>query len=206
MSAIADTNLLVVCPHVGSPHPRTREALASWPNVDFVDVGDSDTAYSELVGDLWADGRSFAIIEHDIVVRDDVLAAFTDDPAPFIAYPYAWTTNVGSALGCNRWTADFLAAYPDAATEAAGVQGAYGKGHWREFDYWLIRLVLEERYGQVPKLGLPPVEHLNEAKQLAPQFAHLSLGEQLAKVGYQLSGDGLSAEWVGRPRRAVRPG
>lgn len=211
MSATADTNLLVVCPYVGAPHPRTREALQSFSlqnpcTVEYVDVSRIDTAYSELVCDLWRQGESFAIVEHDIVVRPDVLEAFVTDTAPFIAYPYAWTTNIGPALGCDRWSSDFLAAYPTAAEEAANVQGAYGRGHWREFDYWLIRLILEERYGQVPKLGLPPVEHLNDEKRIAPQFEHLTLGEQLAKVGYRLADDGLSAEWVGRPRRAVRPG
>lgn len=201
----------IVCPHVGSPHPRTREALQSFSlqkpcSVEYVNVGGSDTAYSELVCDLWAAGESFAIVEHDIVVRPDVLEAFATDPAPFIAYPYCWITNVGVALGCNRFSGEFVQAYPTAAAKAANVSGAYGRGHWREFDYFLIRLILEERYGQVPKIGLPPVEHLNPEKQLAPQFQHLTLAEHLAKVGYRLADDGLSAEWVGRPRRAVRPG
>ena len=205
--------LRVVCPHVGSPYPRTVEALdlclqgfcSEKLCVEYVNVAGSDTAYSELVCDLWRQGSGFILCEHDVVPPDGALERFVECPEPLCAHPYAWVTNVGPALGLNKFGADLLAAYPRAADEAASINGGFGPGSWRTFDYWLMRLVLEERYGVVPHLHLPPAEHLNPDKQLAPQFAHLSLAEQLAKVGYRLAEDGLSAEWVGRPRRAVRP-
>lgn len=196
----------VVCPHIGQPHPRTKAVLDSWPNVTYVDVSGSDTAYSELICELWADASDdLLIVEHDVVPWPWMYAEFTVCDKPFCAGIYPWRTNVGPALGLTRFSSLFMRHLSDAAREAASIDGGYGAGSWRQFDYWLMRTVLEEKHGWTPHLHLPPCEHENEAKRLVEPFRSYSLATHLRMVGYELAGDGRSAKWVGRFRRAVVP-
>ena len=193
----------LVVPYV-SLRQETYRATRYYPGVQFVYVGDSETAYSELVCELWARGESFAIVEHDIVVAPTMLDRFASCPEPFCAHPYEWSeSHLGPALGCNRFSSDFLREFPKAAEQAASIPGPLGPGSWRQFDYWLTRTVLEDHYGQVPHLHLPPVVHLNKAKQLLPIYKAMPLSMHLRHVGYELSEDGHSAKWIGRGRRAV---
>jgi hypothetical protein len=151
----------VICPHIGSPHPDTRAALDAVGCVIYRDVSQSDTAYADLVCELWARGDGFAIVEHDIVVRPDVIDAFEQHPAPYIAYPYRWGQAVGVALGCTRFSSDFLGRFPHAAELARRIPGTYGPGHWRQYDVWLMGAVLRDYYGVQPVGLLPAVEHRN---------------------------------------------
>jgi hypothetical protein len=194
----------LVVPHTNL-RQETYRATRNWPNVTYRYVGDSETAYSELVCELWEQGETFALVEHDIVVAKGMLDRLARCDQPMCAHPYEWTTNIGPALGCNRFSAQLLADFPDAANEAAAIDGGHGAGSWRTFDYWLTRTILEEKYGQVAHLHLPPVEHLNKEKQLLPIYRDRPLATHLRHVGYELSPDGHSARWVGRMRRAVQP-
>jgi len=195
--------LRLIVPHTNL-RQETYRATRNWPNVAYRYVGDSETAYSELVCELWARGESFAIVEHDIVPAKGMLDRFASCPELFCAHPYEWSeSHLGPALGCNRFSEDFLSAFPRAAEQAASIPGVYGPGSWREFDYWLTRTVLEDHYGQVPHLHLPPVLHLNEKKRLLPIYRERTLATHLRYVGYELSEDGHSAKWIGRGRRAV---
>jgi hypothetical protein len=173
--------------------PETRLALEQHVHgrrgagqVEYRDLnGASDTAYGALVADLWELGLPFAVVEHDVVIRADVVEAFLTCPEAYCAFPYAWTTNVGPALGCTRFGTDLIDALPDAAVMCAGVS-------WRQFDHALIRRELA-RNGAYPHLHLPPVEHLNEAQRLVSPFDQMTLEEHLGALGFTVSGDGLTA-------------
>lgn len=166
------TFVQVVCCYIpGMLRVETENALRVPPDRVYVrweplDPED-DTAYGRKLAEAWRDcllaGAGLAVVEQDIVVGPDVLTAFRDNPHEYVAFPYAWKTDVGPALGCTRFSHRFVAKYPHLMEEAV----ATGVG-WRQFDVTLMRHLLARKYGEQPHVLLPPVEHLNEEKRLLP--------------------------------------
>lgn len=166
--------LRIVCCYVkGQLRPETSEALALHAS-PFAEVhtvcltsGD-DQSYGRWLAKEWGwaleAGDSLAVVEPDIVVRPDVVEAFLHDPADYLCFPYEWLTDIGPALGCTRFSAAFIARFPMLVAEAvaSGVS-------WRQLDVVLMRHLLARKYGDQPKVCLPPVEHLNELKRLLPE-------------------------------------
>ena len=150
--------------------PETRDALIVFGrnhDLRFEYVGDDDYAYGRALERRWAHGVGFAVVEQDIVIRQDVVDAFDECPEPYCCFPYAWTTDIGPALGCTRFRSELLSAHPEAMRDAVATPSAYGQpGHWRQIDVYLMRRILRDRHGLQPHVHLPPVEHLNEAKRL----------------------------------------
>lgn len=137
--------------------------------VRIIDVGHDDYAYGRLLRETWATGLDFAIVEHDIVIREDVVAAFHDCESGYCCFPYAWTTCVGPALGCTRFRGEFTARYPGAIDEALEMPTYAGEpGHWKQLDVYLMRRVLRDQHGEQPCVHLDPVEHLNPEQALRP--------------------------------------
>lgn len=95
----------------GAPHD------AMW-----VYVGHDDHAYWRVLRDLWAYPEDLLVIEHDVVCRPDLIAAFDACPEPWCTAKYdnmchpecqeAWANQ----LGCTRFRAELIAATPDALT------------------------------------------------------------------------------------------
>ncbi len=161
----------VIVPYV-TLYPQTRSSLqryaSSW-EVEYRDVSGDEYAYGRLLDELWSCGISFCIIEQDIQIRADVLSSFEDCPHEFCAFPYAWTTTVGPALGCTRFRREFMEEYPNAMEQALDVPSAHGNpGHWKQLDWALICKVLVHGHGLQPCVHLPPVEHRNTAQALLP--------------------------------------
>ena len=106
------------------PHTvRHPEVLAAAPlNAVWVDVAQSDIAYYAALFKWWDIGATFAVLEHDVFCRPDVIDAFDACPEPWCAFPYtpfchrecwdAW----GNMLGCTRFRSELLAAVPDAVS------------------------------------------------------------------------------------------
>lgn len=151
---------------------ETRRALidhAHGHELDFVHLDDPEYGYGRLLQAVWAEAETFAIVEHDIVVNPDTIPGFDSCPEPYCAAPYAWTTQVGPALGCTRFRAELLERIPDAVDEAVALPSAWGEpGHFRQLDVYLMRRVLRDRHGLQPHVHLPPVEHLNPKQALLP--------------------------------------
>jgi hypothetical protein len=159
----------------GQLRKETHKALLAhcWPSAASVEilfesiVAGDDRAYGSILSGRWGTaterGDALAIVEPDIVVRPDVIAEFLDNPAPYLCFPYAWTTNIGPALGCTRFSAAFIARYPTLMAEAQ----LTGVG-WQQLDVVIMRRLLADKYGEQPLVLLPPVEHLNERKRLLP--------------------------------------
>lgn len=88
----------------------------------WVDVSAHPDAYFALLSDLWAHTQTFALLEHDVVCRPDVMAAFEECPEPWCAFGYddiccrscmdAWA----NTLGCTRFRSDLIRAVPDAVS------------------------------------------------------------------------------------------
>lgn len=157
----------VICPHVGEPHPDTRNALGTGGCVSYIDLSaDPEYGYAKLLRELWAAGEDFAVVEHDVVPTQDVLDEFHGCWHLYCAAPYPWTTTVGPALGCTRFSAALLEEYPDAMEIAARLPSDYGHpGHYRQLDVRLMQTVLRDLYGLQPHCHAP-AEHRNPAARL----------------------------------------
>jgi hypothetical protein len=99
-------------------HPRTVESAPR--DAVWVDVSNSPNAYYAMLLDVWARGESFALLEHDVECRPDVIEAFETCPEPWCLYAYAdichrecregWRNQ----LGCTRFRAEAMQLMPDA--------------------------------------------------------------------------------------------
>lgn len=123
-----------------------------------------ETAYPKLIAEYWSQKQDFAVIEPDIVIREDVAVEFQTCPEIYCCYPYAWLTNVGPALGCTRFRKELLEEHPDIMSNVL----RQGIG-WRQTDVVLMRHELARARGIQPHVHLPQVEHLNERKRLLPE-------------------------------------
>lgn len=106
----------------------------------FVNVAGSDTAYWELLADLWAAKVDFCVVEQDIVVNADTLDSFEacEEVWCGAAYPYLGGTYVG--LGCVRFRAELMRLRPDVMNLAGEFTNAtHCRRHWCTTDHALIQ-------------------------------------------------------------------
>lgn len=186
--------------------PETEKALHEHvppgDAVRLLGVAHDETAYAHHLIESWdyAKGSKsgLAIVEQDNILRADIAETFRVSPHGWVAYPYAWTTNVGPALGMTRFSGEFIARYPDAMREAASMSNAgyymvgskppennpTGAGHWKQVGYLLTDRVLRD-HGERPVVYLPRCEHLNEAQTLLPEVAEMTDVEHLARLGLE---------------------
>lgn len=160
-------------------HPGVFAAIAeAWqtipdgqrPQIDIYNLADDpDYGYGKLLARHWADGDTFCVVEHDVIVHPTVFDEFDACSEPYCAFPYPLGPYVAPALGCTRFRAELLAELPDVMERVLKVPTNYGDpGHWRQLDTVLMRTVLLNRYGRQPHIHLPAVEHANPEKQCAP--------------------------------------
>lgn len=183
--------MIWLCPYT-ELRPETRAALTAHVpghRLRFAPLDPSDDfGYGRLIASLWLSLVDFVVVEHDIVIRQDVVDAFEDCPETYCAFPYPWTTNVGPALGCTRFRRRLLHDLPHAAQDATSVG-------YRQYDYHLIRVELGRKYGRAPHLHLPPVEHLNPEQALRDEFAGMSIADHLGALGYRIDEGGVTARY-----------
>ena len=104
------------------PYTRVDPRTVAAAPIDAVwtDVSAGSDAYWGALCEWWATGETFAILEHDIVCRPDVIKAFEACPEPWCVFGYAdichpecmeaWRNE----LGCTRFRVELIAAVPDA--------------------------------------------------------------------------------------------
>jgi len=151
----------VITPYVPPLRPQVAEALAGW-DVTFVDVSGSDEAYFELLARLWANGASFILVEHDIIVRPDSLAELEQCHHPWCSFlvPYVGRTYAG--LSCAKFSAALIARHPDAFQRIAHLQDAqHPPSHWCRIDSHLQAHVLNPG-GEEMHVHGPPLVHLRD--------------------------------------------
>jgi hypothetical protein len=172
-------------------------ALAAWWSVDnddqnpveYRDTSGSDTAYAELIMHLWRTSPDgFTIVEQDVAFLPEALPTLIECERDYCCFPYVWSTQIGPALGMTSFKPGVLA-------EIVGVPNLHGV-HYRQVDIFLMRHILGRTHGRQPHIHLPPVKHLNPDQQLRPEFEHLTLAEHLAALGYEISEDGKTAEYM----------
>lgn len=126
--------------------PETKKALnATEHNYQPVDVSGSDHAYWELLSDLWSKGKTFVIVEHDIIVHKTALQELADCDHDWCAFPtyYFSATHIG--LGCAKFGSSLIKRYPDALDKVAKLSDAkHPPKHWCRLDAWLQTRVLPQ--------------------------------------------------------------
>lgn len=147
----------------GTLRDEAVESIAKFSkDTHFRILTEEPTHYGRAVADEWDQCEGFIMVEPDIVIREDVIDAANNCGCEYGCFPYAWKTDIGPALGCTWFKKSFIEKFPTAPHEAKHVS-------WKQFDVVFMRHVLARKYGQQPHVHLPPVEHLNEEKQLLPE-------------------------------------
>lgn len=98
------------------------------------DVSADDDAYYRLLCELWAAGRTFVIVEHDVGVGPDSLGSFTRclQSWCFVVYGYEGELFPAGGLGCTRFRSELMAREPD-LLDAVGEHVFEGVlAHWTE--------------------------------------------------------------------------
>jgi hypothetical protein len=149
--------------------PGVREALTEtgreWEEVD---VSGSDTAYWELLSDLWAAGDSFIVVEHDVIIRHDTLDELEACPEPWCGWPVPYLGGEYPGLACAKFTDRIIAACPGALIQVGTMStDSHPQKHYCNVDHRLQRVVLPQtglsQHVHSPALGhyradgLPPM-------------------------------------------------
>jgi hypothetical protein len=156
------TPCLVILPYTRI-RPGVREALdaTGWP-YEPVDVSASDESYWELIADVWAEGETFIVVEHDIIVRPDTLRSLLGCVEEWCTFPYAMCTGPElTGLGCTKFDASIMATVPNLITRTAQMEDAlHPPKHWCRIDQNTQHELMRRHY--VVCRHLPAVEHLRD--------------------------------------------
>lgn len=98
------------------------------------------SGYWELVADLWSQGETFALVEHDIGVHAQVGQQFEQCPSWWCGFQYPVDRGVLiAALGCTRFRRELLQSEPD-LLEVVGQDASAGlpARDWRRLDVRLM--------------------------------------------------------------------
>ena len=166
----------LTCYVPGLLREETLNALSAFAaprmEIDIVQlVSDDPYGYGHEIQKVWWRQEDFFVVEPDIVIRPDVVDAALNCGCEYGCFPYAWTTDIGPALGCTWFKESFLRKYPHVLDDIVG------RVSWKQFDCVLMRHKLARDHGEQPHVHLPPVTHLNQAKQLLPEASPVPLME-----------------------------
>jgi hypothetical protein len=138
------------------PHPLTvASVLAQAPDAEFVDVSSDEFAYWRLLCELWADGETFLMIEHDNEIAPGMVEELDACEHLWCSCPLhavrrgGWWMDDGAgrgaALQVNRWQAQLLREHPRLIKDL-------GPQSWRRLD-GLVLGALHKALGP----PLPPI-------------------------------------------------
>lgn len=134
--------------------PGVFEALALTGYVfELRDVSGSDSAYCDLLEELWAEGETFTIVEHDIIVRPDTPLELDTCPSPWCGFSVPYFNGVHPGMGCVKFGAELMARAPFAVADAGAMSDdRHPARHWCRLDASLQWMVL-------PRLQIPKHQH-----------------------------------------------
>jgi len=110
--------MLVVVPFVVSDHSWALAAAHLSLRQDGVQASfeqmRDEEHYFRLFEQLWGNGESFTIVEHDIAVWPGAIQELENCPEGWCTFPYycsvGWITD---GLGCTKFSKEFILAHPD---------------------------------------------------------------------------------------------
>lgn len=114
---------------------------------------DADYAYDRLFRRLWAEGRPFVIVEHDILPWPGAVQQMWACDRPWCGYQYLVFGEMRVQLGCVKFDPSRLGDCPLPKSLTS----------WTVLD-WTVITALAER-GESGHLHEPPVTHLNYGHQ-----------------------------------------
>lgn len=163
----------VIYPYT-STHPGAVSALnetgKAW---EPHDVSGDKTSYAQLLGEIWKLGKSFVVIEQDIVINPDTLDIFASCGHDWCAFSYPFGYGQIEGLGCTRFSSDLLLRRPDALERTWDhIDPKHPAGHWCALDARLNHVL--SGYGEVRHVHAPPVGHLR------PMPSHRLCGSGMA--------------------------
>jgi hypothetical protein len=149
--------------------PEVVDALAGW-GVELRDVSGSDSAYWSLLDEMWRDGQTFCIVEHDVVVGPQTLFDLEACEHDWCSCQVPYVGLITAGLSCAKFSVPLIARHPEALEQIALLEDEkHPPKHWCMLDSWL-RVVLE---GEAMHVHEPPLEHLrDEAGYWAISPAH----------------------------------
>ncbi len=155
---LADVHPRLIVPYTEIA-PGVREGLAatgwSWEEAF---VGGSDSAYFELLADLWSAREAFIIVEHDVILRPDSLDQLWNCSCAWGGYAVPYVGSHYHGMACVKFTEELIARIPDALVQVAGMDGDdHPAKHWCRLDARLQAHVLPrsglQRHPHDPPLG-----------------------------------------------------
>lgn len=155
----------VVCAYT-SVHPLAEASLERYaPEVEYVDVATSDTAYCKVLTDLWAGGEDVLVVEHDIEIHDRVVPEARACSEPWCVWPYngpGFGDKQGDpflygSLGCTRFSGVLMRTEPDLLAVAGALSQGLPAGDWRRMDASILPTLRDRGYE--PHLHWPAVLH-----------------------------------------------
>jgi hypothetical protein len=155
----------VVVPTVPSNvHLAAVEAALTAAGAQFVlyDVSESDDAYWTLLGALWANAEGFIVVEHDVVVLPETIPELEACERPWCCAPYPYMGGRGTiiGLGCTKFSAEIIAAVPDAILRAGEMTDSHPARHWCRLDSRIQRALVDSGYHA--HFEHTAVDHLNQ--------------------------------------------
>ena len=124
-------------------HPKTVAAvfdsIDELDDVRWADVSASDSAYYELLRDLWAERETFVVLEQDKVPDQGALRDIYDCPQLWCTYPHLMANGdpiplSQPTLGCSKFSADLMVRWPGLIERSGRLDMGYGGKHWGRLD------------------------------------------------------------------------
>ncbi len=163
----------MIRPRVFLPYTQLDPWVLSMLQAEPIDLTlvEMTTTYSyfELLSQLWAEGETFVIVEHDILVYPGAIQEIWDCEVPFCGKPYVIHGGFAACFGCTKFDASFLRAFPNAMKMGGARQHPMGLGtgytHWETLDSRIVAALSELGWScngsQWPHQHWPSVRHLH---------------------------------------------
>jgi hypothetical protein len=146
---------LVIVPYTDL-QTRTKASLNSpLLDVHFLLLSNRDNAYWEALKNVWHEGRSFIVVEHDIIASVKALLDLWLCPSPWCSQPYQYR---GSgwirALGCTKFSSEIIEKVPDLferILELPFPKDPTKKAtYWRSLDSFMFKILKGEGFQVCP--------------------------------------------------------
>jgi len=114
-----------------------------------VDVSGSDDAYWELLNDLWTTGKTFVIVEHDIVVPPTAIDELLNCPGEWCGFATPYVGTLWAGLSCTKFEGTLLKDFPDLMEIVATMSDVgHDQKHWCRLDAWMHHVLEDEEVEQ----------------------------------------------------------
>lgn len=149
----------LICPftHI---EPRTLDGIrATGRDCTYRDVWASDDAYWRLLAEMWEACDTFAVVEHDVIVRPDSLDELERCAGDWCAFGVSYGDGGHAGLGCAKFTAGITGRHRDALEQIGRrSDSTHPPRHWCRVDGWLDEYLRAR--GERKCVHGPPLEHV----------------------------------------------